>query len=116
MSATITYDPINQGEYYTIVQMNALFAALAVVINNKLDQAEQQTSNVVTSEGTNVVVTDASIDSQDPTMQVIVTKNAILSSDLTVNGQEILNAGIGVHAGDSVNVLQALQILGLVGQ
>jgi hypothetical protein len=110
MSATISYSPVNDGDHYTIAQLNALFATLASIINNKIDRDDQEPDQVVVGPDNLVYITS---NAQDPIEYVVVTKQMILPTDLTVNGQELVNAGVGVNPGDSVQVIQALAILGI---
>lgn len=105
MSATITFTPRNDGEFFTLAEINALFTALAAVINDKIDLDAEVAQDVVTDPSTDVLV---------GTAQVVVTKGAApLFSDLGINFQQIINVVAGVHPGDSVQVLQALQLLGI---
>lgn len=103
--ATISYTPIPENAHYTLAQINALFAALAVVINGKIDTAGESLTDPVTVEGIQVVVDDVPV--------VITSEDEGLTDFIAMNGKAVINLGEGVAANDAVTVEQARRILGV---
>lgn len=103
--ATISYTPIPENAHYTLAQINALFAALAVVINGKADTAGESLTDAVTVEGIPVVVDDVPV--------VVIADGLTLTDFIAMNNKTVINLGEGVEDDDAVTVEQARRILGV---
>lgn len=132
MSATITYTPINQGEFWTIAQLNQFFATLATVINGKLDVDETfGIESIVVGSGEAVIDLAGDFVIEDRSLQfvtvaaggdvidglgdiVVVGYTQIMNGEMMFNYQELLNLAPGAGSNDAVNVYQALTLLGII--
>lgn len=107
MTNTIDFTPINDGAFYTVEELNALFRAAALVINAKLDAAVGQERQRV------LVGEDIVRVGLDPVLLQLLTE-AELDGHVHLNYQPVRNLREGTDAGDAITVAQAKAILGVV--
>lgn len=103
---TIDFTAINDGAHYTIADLNALFLAVAGVINAKLDAALAQSLVLVVVGEDQVMVGADQVILQDPT-------TARLYAHWSTNFRRIRNLKEGEDAGDAITVAQAKALLGV---